>query len=80
MAAHLLIQILLQIGLGLLHRRIKRWGAGSPHIQQIDGVIQHRLDIQPGFAVRIHPAEGPQGHLQVVIEAIDGFIQHIQVH
>ena len=38
------------------------------------------MNIQPGFVVRIHSAEGPQGHLQVVIEAVDGLIQHIQVH
>ena len=80
MPPHFFIQVLCQICPGLLHRGVKRRGAGGPHVQQVHSMVQHRLNIQPGLIIGVHPAESPQRHLQIVIQVVNGFIQHIQIH
>ena len=79
-AAHLLVELLLQICLGLGQGLVESRGVGQAHIQQVDGVIQHGLDVHAGLVVLAHPGECLQGDLQIVVEAVDLLIPDIQVH
>ena len=79
-ASHFTVQVLRKVGLRRFYGGVKLRRIGRPQIQQVDGLIQNRLDIQSGFVVGVHPPERPQRHLQIVVQAVDGLIQHIQIH
>ncbi len=57
MTAHFLIEILGNIGLRLADGSVEGFRVGGTQIQEIDGFVQHGLQIQTDFAVRVHPGE-----------------------
>ena len=77
-ARHLLIQLHANVVDGLLHGFLEGIGVGNAHIQQIDGIVQHGLQIQPHLVVLIHPGEGPQGHLDVIVQPVDVLVQPVE--
>ena len=78
-AAHLVVQVLADVGNGLFHGLVEGLGEGNPHIQQVDGLVQDGLQIQTDLVVLIQAAEGPQGNLQVVIQLVHILIQLVQL-
>ena len=64
-AAQLLVEMLLQIGPGLVNALLKGGGIGRAEIQQVDRVVHDPFQIHPALAFGLQPGERLQGHLQI---------------
>ena len=78
-AAHLLIQVLRDVGLSLFQGGVEVLGVGHPHIQKVNGIVQDGLDVQPDLIVLTHAVKGPDGDLDVVVELVDSLVQDVEV-
>ena len=78
-AAHLVIQVLADVGNGFFHGLVEGLGEGNPHIQKVDGFVQDGLQIQTNLVILVQAAEGPQGYLQVIVQLVDVLIQLVQL-
>ena len=71
MAAQLLVEMLLQIGPGLVNALLKGGGIGCAEIQQVDRVVHDPFQIHAAPAFGLQPGERLQGHLQIPVQALD---------
>ena len=70
-AGHFPIDGFGQQGPGFLHGSGEGLGGHPAHIQNIDSVIEGSAQVHAGLFLGVHTAHGPQGNLDVVIQAID---------
>ena len=55
-------------------------GVRPAQVEQVHRVVQHGLDIEPGLVVLVHAGEGPERHLQVVIEPVHLLVEPVELH
>ena len=67
------------VGLGPADGGEEFRGIGLAQVQQVDGVVEHGLDIQAELAVALHPGECLKGHQQVIVEVVDLLVQHVEI-
>ena len=79
-AAQLLVEILRNVGLSRPEGGVEALGIGLPQIQEIDGLIEGRLNGQPLLAVLLHPGECPEGDLDIPVQPVDLLVLLIEFH
>ena len=78
--AHGLIEPLLKQGARGGNAGIVLRGVRPAQVEQVHRVVQHGLDIEPGLVVLVHAGEGPERHLQVVIEPVHLLVEPVELH
>ena len=80
MTAQLFVEMLLQIGPGLVNALLKGRGIGRAEIQQVDRVVHDPFQIHAALAFRFQPGKRLQGHLQIPVQPFDLRVNLPELH